>query len=135
MRLQVSDVISFGAFATTVFIALKARRKSFIGLFILIGVSALAVSIFSRSEKTVPTAKQVAIASGGSAINQAEHDLTIIQNPKSEELLNAVREAVAQKAVAGMAEFSKRYPHGFLIFGLAENGEPIVYLPRLKNVQ
>jgi hypothetical protein len=34
-----------------------------------------------------------------------------------------------------MADFSKTYPQGYLIFGLGENGEPLVYLPRLKPVR
>ena len=34
-----------------------------------------------------------------------------------------------------MAEFLQRYPHGFLIFGLAENGEPLVYNPQLKDLR
>jgi hypothetical protein len=134
MRLQVSDIIGFGAIATSVFIYLKARQKTFIWLLILIGVPALAVSIFSRSERVAPKREQSANASGGSTITQVGGDLTVNQGGLSEDDRNMIRGLVKQKSFGEMANLTRKYRHGFLIFGLSPDGIPITYKGELRDI-
>jgi hypothetical protein len=68
--------------------------------------------------------QQSAVASVGSTINQ-----TINQGPSLDDIRKAIREELSNN----MAEFAARYPHGYVIFGMAPG--KIIYETQLRDIQ
>jgi len=122
MRIQVSDVVSFGSFVLAAFSYMKVKRKIVFWLFIVISLVALSVSIFSRSESSSPQKNQSATASGGSTINQAGRDINIGISEST--MLTLLRE----KVNARDRELAEKYPLGCVLLGVLSDGK-VIYQP------
>jgi hypothetical protein len=130
MNIKPSDVISLGALALAAYLEyVKTKNKAVIYLLVIVGLTALGASIFSRSKPKDEHVNQTATASGRSTNYQAGRDIVINQGV-SEAI---VRGLLNQKLISEHTALGSRYPAGYVIFGIS-NGA-IVYLKRLRDVQ
>jgi hypothetical protein len=99
------------------------------------GLVSLSIRDRDSAKSSSPTVQQSATASGGSTITQVGGDLTVNQGGLSEEDRNMIRGLVKQKSFDEMADLTRRYRYGYLIFGLSPDGKPVTYQGELLNVR
>jgi hypothetical protein len=130
MRVQASDIVAFAALVLTVLVYMRARNKTLIWFLIIVGLSALSISTFSRSQRMASQTKQSATASGGSTINQAGRDLTIINAGIPE---STVLKILSEKAISANSELAKKYPLGYVLMGIADG--KVIFEPKSLVLQ
>ena len=110
-----SDLIALASF---VWVALKLRSgdKKVVWFLVVLGVACSVVSIYSRYESTQSLGNPPAPY----AVTQLGEDAAKNQGVPTE-----FAELVKQKSAAGMSEWAKVYPHGYILFGVAN--QQVVY--------
>lgn len=113
--MKAPDLIALVSFALAGLLVLKAGLKRVVLLLVSIGMLALLFSIFSRVERT----PQPRI--------HRDNETPAKQLPSHEEMGKILKEM----ADAGNADWSKAYPHGYIVFGQAT--ERMLHEDRLRD--
>jgi hypothetical protein len=140
MDIEPLGIIALGAFLFGVLRYMKAKRKTVAYLAFGVSFLFLIASLARRSSGDKGKTSQInqsITAPVGSNNYQVGGNFTIFninRGSLSDEEVQANQDAVTAKLLSRMRHLTDTYQHGYVIFGLTSNGQPITSQPRLRDM-